>query len=94
MKIKSEKYRELLEEERRLRNKLMHCETAQYRMLKKAFNGLGLKMGLFGELVNDRSNITFLSESDWSVIYCRYTGVDIETCEISFEDLFDAEAQE
>jgi len=28
MKIKSEKYRELLEEERRLRNKLMHCEIS------------------------------------------------------------------
>ena len=94
MKIKSEKYRELLEEEKRLRSQLTDCDTAKHRMLKKAFNGLGLKMGLFGELVNDRSNIAFLSESAWSIIYCRYTGVGVETCEISFEDLFDAEVQE
>jgi len=94
MKSKSEKYRELLAKEKRLRNQLMDSETARHRMLKKAFNGLGLKMGLFSELVNDRSNIAFLSESSWSVIYCRYTGVDIETCEISIDDLFDAEVQQ
>ena len=94
MKSKSEKFRGLLVEEKRLRNQLMDSETARHRMLKKAFNGLGLKMGLFSELVNDRSNISFLSESYWSVMYCRYTGVGVETCEISFEDLFDAEVQE
>jgi hypothetical protein len=94
MKSKSEKFRELLEEEECLRNQLMDSETARHRMLKKAFNGLGLKMGLFSELVNDRSNIAFLSESSWSVIYCRYTGVDIETCEISIDDLFDAEVKQ
>jgi hypothetical protein len=94
VKSKSEKFRELLEEEKRLRNQLMDSETARHRMLKKAFNGLGLKMGLFSELVNDRSNIAFLSESSWSVIYCRYTGVDIETCEISIDDLFDAEVKQ
>lgn len=91
MKSKSEKYRELLEEERRLRNKLMDSETARHRMLKKAFSGLGLKMGLFSELVNDRSNIALISEADGSIIYGRYTGGGGETCEISFEDLFDVE---
>jgi len=93
MKSKSEKYRELLDEETRLRNQLMDCETTKHSMLKKAFKGLGLRMGLFGELVNDRSNIALLSESYWSVMYCRYTGVVVETCEISFEDLFDAEVK-
>ena len=93
MKIKSEKYRELLEEETRLRNQLMDCETTKHSMLKKAFKGLGLKMGLIGELVNDRSNIALISESYWSVMYCRYTGVDIETCEILIDDLFDAEVK-
>ena len=88
---KSEKFRGLLVEEKRLRNQLINCETAEHRMLKKAFKCLGLKMGFLGELVNDRSNITFLMASDWSVTYCRYTGVGVETCEISFEDLFDAE---
>jgi hypothetical protein len=93
MKSKSEKFRELLEEEKRLRNQLMDCETAQSRMLKKAFKNLGLKMGFLGELVNDRSNITVVRASDWSVTYCRYTGVKFETCEISVEDLFDAEVK-
>jgi hypothetical protein len=93
MKSKSEKFRELLEEEKRLRNQLMDCDTAEHRMLKKAFKGLGLKMDFIGELVNDRSNITVVSASDWSVTYCRYTGVRVETCEISLEDLFDAERE-
>jgi hypothetical protein len=93
MKIKSEKYRELLEEERRLRNKLMHCETAQYRMLKKAFNGLGLKIGDFGDVIFDQSHVGIIRNSEWSVEYYRCIENHIETCEISFEDLFDAEVK-
>lgn len=93
MKSKSEKYRELLEKEKYLRDQLSDCETAQYRMLKKAFKGFGLEVGHFGDVISDRSNITFVMASDWSVTYCRYTGVGVETCEISFEDLFDAEAE-
>jgi hypothetical protein len=93
MKSKSEKYRELLEEEKRLRNQLMDCETAQSRMLKKAFNGLGLKMGFIGELVNDQSVIKIIEATGDHVRYFRKTGDLIESYEISVEDLFDAEVK-
>lgn len=93
MKSKSEKFRELLEEEKRLRNQLMDCETAQSRMLKKAFKNLGLKMGFLGELVNDRSIIMVFETTGSLIRYFRKTGDLIESCEISFEDLFDAEVK-
>ena len=89
----SEKFRELLEREKYLRNQLMDCETAQYRMLKKAFKGLGLKVGAFGEMFYDQSCIKINEFTEWSVRYFRNTGVKYETFEISFEDLFDAEAE-
>lgn len=88
---KSEKFRELLVEEKRLQNQLMDCETAQSRMLKKAFKGLGLKLGYIPEVYDDQSVVKVAETTDWSVIYYRNTGVQIETHEISLEDLFDAE---
>jgi len=48
MTSKSEKFRELLAKERCLQSQLSDCETAQSRMLKKAFKNLGLKLGNFG----------------------------------------------
>lgn len=94
MKSKSEKYRELLEEEKRLRNQLMDSETARHRMLKKAFKNLGLKLGNFGDVVLDQSYIKVIEYTDCAVRFCRNTGVvKFETCEISFEDLFDAEVK-
>ena len=86
MKSKSEKYRELLDEEKYLRDQ-------QYRMLKKAFKNLGLKVGYFGEMIGGQADVTIAEITDWSVNYCRRPGVRIVTCEISFEDLFDAEEE-
>ena len=94
MKSKSEKYRELLDEEKYLRDLLSDCETAQYRMLKKAFKGFGLKVGHFGDVISDQSRIGIIGNSECSVEYYRCIENHIETCEISFEDLFDAEVQE
>ena len=91
---KSEKFRELLVEEQRLKNLVDDCETAQSRMLNKAFKGLGLKVGCFGEMLGGKADIAIIEITDWSVEYCRYAGIFCETCEISFEDLFDAEVQE
>lgn len=90
---KSDKFRELLAKEKYLRNQLDDCDTAQSKMLKKAFKNLGLKFGSFGELVNDPSQIKVIAVSDCDVTYCRYTGAQVEDCEISFEDLFDAEEE-
>ena len=87
---KSDKFRELLAEEQRLKDLVDDCETAQSRMLNKAFKGLGLKVGCFGEMVDDRADIAIAKITDWSVEYCRYSGIFCETHEISFEDLFDA----
>ena len=94
MKSKSEKYRELLDEEKYLQSQLDVCKSAQSKMLKKAFKNLGLKFGSFGELVNDPSQIKVIAVSGCAVTYCRYTGAQVEDCEISFEDLFDVEVQE
>ena len=91
---KSEKFRELLEEEKYLQSKLDNCVTAQSRMLSKAFKGLGLKLGYIPEMYDDQSVIKVAETTGWSVRYYRNTGVQIETHEISFEDLFDAEVQE
>ncbi len=90
---KSEKFRELLEKEKWLQSQLNDCETAQSRMLKKAFKNLGLKVGYFGEVIGGQADVTIAEITDWSVNYCRRPGVRIETCEISFEDLFDTEAE-
>lgn len=90
---KSEKFRELLEKEKYLQNQLDDCMTAQSRMLKKAFKGLGLKLGNFGDVVFDQSYIKVIEYTDCAVRYCRNTGVEFETCEVSFEDLFDAEEE-
>ena len=90
---KSEKFRELLEKEKWLQSQLNDCETAQSRMLKKAFKNLGLKVGYFGEVIGGQADVTITEITDWSVNYCRRPGVRIETCEISFEDLFDTEAE-
>lgn len=89
----SEKFRELLEREKYLQNQLNDCETAQHRMLKKAFKNLGLEVRCFGEMVDDRADIAIAKITDWSVEYCRYSGIFCETYEISFEDLFDAEEE-
>ena len=91
---KSDRFRELLEREKYLQSQLDDCMTAQSRMLKKAFKGLGLKVGCFGEMVVDQSVIKITETTDWSVEYYRNTGVQIETHEISFEDLFDAEVRD
>jgi len=90
---KSEKFRELLEKEKYLQSQLDDCETAQSRMLKKAFKNLGLKVGSFGEMIGGQADVTIAEITDWSVNYYRRPGVRIETCEISFEDMFDAEAE-
>lgn len=90
---KSEKFRELLVREKYLQSQLDDCVTAQSRMLKKAFKGLGLKFGSIPEIWHDQSIVRVAETTDWSVIYYRNTGVQIETHEISFEDLFDAEAE-
>jgi len=91
---KSDRFRELLEREKYLKAQLDDCETAQSRMLNKAFKGLGLKVGCFGEMVGGKADIAIAKITDWSVEYCRYSGIFCETCEISFEDLFDAEVQD
>ena len=90
---KSEKFRELLAKEEYLQSQLDDCVTAQSRMLRKAFKGLGLKLGYIPEMYDDQSVIKVAETTDWSVRYYRNTGVQIETHEISFEDLFDAEAE-
>lgn len=90
---KSEKFRELLEKEKYLQNQLDDCMTAQSRMLKKAFKGLGLTLGYIPEMYNNQSIIRVAETTEWSVRYYRNTGVQIETHEISFEDLFDAEEE-
>ena len=87
---KSEKFRELLVREKYLQSQLDDCVTAQSRMLRKAFKGLGLKLGYIPEMYDDQSVIKVAETTDWSVRYYRNTGVQIETHEISFEDLFDA----
>ena len=94
MTSKSEKFRELLAKERCLQSQLSDCETAQSRMLKKAFKNLGLKLGNFGDVVLDQSYIKVIEYTDCAVRYCRNTGVKFETCEISFEDLLDPEVTE
>lgn len=93
MKSKSEKFRELLEEEKRLRNQLMDCEMAQSRMLKKAFNGLGLKIGSIGYMVGDESIITVFETTGSHIRYFRRINFKIAPYEISVEDLFDAEVK-
>ena len=94
MTSKSEKFRELLAKERCLQSQLSDCETAQSRMLKKAFKNLGLKVGCFGEMIGGQTDVTIAEVTDCAVRYCRNTDVKIETCEISFEDLLDPEVQE
>ena len=94
MTSKSDKFRELLAKERCLQSQLSDCETAQSRMLKKAFKNLGLKLGNFGDVIFDQSYIKVIEYTDCAVRYCRNTGVKFETCEISFEDLLDQEVQE
>ena len=91
---KSDKFRELIAEEQRLKDLVDDCETAQYRMLNKAFKRLGLNAGNFGVMVDGKANIAIAKITDWSVEYYRYSGILCETCEISFEDLFDAEVQQ
>ena len=91
---KSDKFREMLAEEQRLKGLADDCETAQSRMLNKAFKGLGLKVGCFGEMLGGKADIAISKITDRSVVYCRYSGIYCETCDISFEDLFDAEVKE
>jgi len=91
----SEKFRGLLVEEKLLRNQLINCETAEHRMLKKAFKGLGLKIGTIVDMFGDKSYISIFEITGWSVKYWRNEGGQLnEIYEISFEDLFDAEVQE
>ena len=94
MTSKSDKFRELLAKERFLQSQLSDCETAQFRMLKKAFKNLGLKLGNLGDVVLDQSYIKVIEYTDCAVRYCRNTGVEFETCEISFDDLLDPEVWE
>ena len=91
---KSDKFRELLEREKYLKAQLDDCETAQSRMLNKAFKGLGMKLSSIVDLITRKADVAIIEIADCSVTYSRRTGSDIETCEISFEDLFDAEVQE
>ena len=94
MTSKSEKFRELIEEETTLRNQLSDCETAQSKMLRKAFRRLGMKIGHFGDTVSDKSYIKIIEITDYSVGYCRFTGGQSVIYEITLEDLFDEEVQE
>ena len=90
---KSEKFRELLAKENYLQSQLDDCNTAQSRMLKKAFKDLGLKLGYFAELFVNQPNATIAKITDWSVEYYSRPGIRVEHHEISFEDLFDAEVE-
>ena len=94
MTSKYEKFRELLAKERCLRSQLSDCETAQSRMLKKAFKNLGLKLGNIGDVVLDRSYIKVFEYTDCDVKYYRSIDGKVQTGEISLEDLFDAEVTE
>jgi len=87
---KSDKFRELLEKEEYLQNQLSNCAIAQFQMLRKAFKCLGLKLGYIPEMYDDQSVVKVAETTNWSVRYYRNTGIQIETHEISFEDLFDA----
>lgn len=93
MKSKSEKFRELLAKEECLRNQLIDCEMAQSRMLKKAFNGLGLKIGRIGDMVGDESIIMVFETTGSLIRYFRRINFKIASYEISVEDLFDAEVK-
>ena len=90
---KSEKFRELLAKEKSLRNQLDDCKTAQSRMLKKAFKNLGLRVGCFGEMIGGKADVMVIGITDFSVDYYRHPDFSIETYEITFEDLFDAEVE-
>ena len=95
MTSKSEKFRELLAKERCLQSQLSDCETAQSRMLKKAFKNLGLKLGNILEMFNNNSVIKIVEITDHSVRYWRNKVDQLnEIYEISFEDLLDPEVQE
>lgn len=87
---KSDRFRKLLEKEKYLQNQLNDCETAQSRMLKKAFKNLGLKLGYYGEMLVGQPNVAISEITDCSVKYYYRPGIRIETYEITFEDLFDA----
>lgn len=90
----SEKFRELLAQEERLKDQMSDCETAQYRMLKKAFKGMELKIGTIVDMFGDKSYISIFEITGWSVKYWRNgSGQLNEIYEISFEDLFDAERE-
>lgn len=92
---KAEKFRELIEEEVSLRNQLNNCETAQFKMLNKAFKSLGLKIGTTVDMFRDTSYISIGEINHYSITYWRNKGGQLnEICEITLEDLFDAEVKE
>lgn len=91
---KSDKFRELRAKEKILQAQLDKCNTAQSRMLRKAFKRSGFKLGNFAELFLDQPIATVSEITDWSVKYFISPSYRVETCEISFEDLFDAEVKE
>jgi hypothetical protein len=88
MTSKSEKFRELIEEETSLRNQLSDCETAQFKMLSKAFKSLGLKIGTRVDMFTDTSYIAIGEINHYSLTYWRNKGGQLnELYEITLDDL-------
>jgi hypothetical protein len=95
MTSKSEKFRELIEEETSLRNQLSDCETAQFKMLSKAFKSLGLKIGTRVDMFTDTSYIAIGEINHYSLTYWRNKGGQLnELYEITLDDLLDPEVTE
>lgn len=91
---KAEKFRDLIDEETSLRNQLNNCETAQFKMLSKAFKSLGLKIGTRVDMFTDTSYIAIGEINHYSLTYWRNKGGQLnELYEITLDDLFDIEAQ-
>lgn len=93
---KAEEFRDLIDEETSLRNQLNNCETAQFKMLSKAFKRLGLKIGTtYADMFTDTSYITIGEINHYFLTYCRNkSGQLTEIYEITLDDLFDIEVQE
>lgn len=85
---KAEKFRDLIDEETSLRNQLNNCETAQFKMLRKAFKSLGLKIGTRVDMFTDMSYIAIGEINHYSLTYWRNKGGQLnELYEITLDDL-------
>lgn len=85
---KAEKFRDLIDEETSLRNQLNNCETAQFKMLRKAFKSLGLKIGTRVDMFTDTSYIAIGEINHYSLTYWRNKGGQLnELYEITLDDL-------